>query len=53
MVGGYLDSQWTPSNKLFIYDPLKNKWHEGKQMPPARPIAINSLMARVAQDIGN
>jgi hypothetical protein len=29
VVGGFLDSQWTPSNRLFIYDPLKNQWHEG------------------------
>src|SRR5947208_3459463 len=36
VVGGYLDSQWTPSNKLFIYDPLKNQWQEGESMPTAR-----------------
>jgi N-acetylneuraminic acid mutarotase len=36
VVGGFLDSQWTPSNRLFIYDPLKNQWHEGKKMPTAR-----------------
>ena len=36
VVGGFLDSQWTPSNRLFIYDPPKNQWHEGKQMPTAR-----------------
>jgi N-acetylneuraminic acid mutarotase len=36
VVGGFLDSQWTPSNRLFIYDPLKNQWHESKQMPTAR-----------------
>ena len=36
VVGGFLDSQWTPSNRLFIYDPLENQWHEGKQMPTAR-----------------
>jgi hypothetical protein len=36
MVGESLDSEWTPSNRLFIYDPLENQWHEGKQMPTAR-----------------
>jgi N-acetylneuraminic acid mutarotase len=36
VVGGFSDSQWTPSNRLFIYDPLKNQWHEGKHMPTAR-----------------
>jgi N-acetylneuraminic acid mutarotase len=36
VVGGFLDSQWTPSNRLFIYDPLKNQWHEGKPMPTPR-----------------
>jgi N-acetylneuraminic acid mutarotase len=36
IVGGFLDSQWTPSNRLFIYDPVENQWHEGKPMPTAR-----------------
>jgi N-acetylneuraminic acid mutarotase len=36
VVGGFLDSQWTPSNRLFIYDLFKNQWREGKQMPTAR-----------------
>src|ERR671939_1009708 len=36
VVGGFLDSQWTPSNRLFIYDPFKNQWREGKQMLTAR-----------------
>jgi Kelch motif len=36
VVGGFLDSQWTPSNRLFIYDPLKNQWDEGKPMPTPR-----------------
>jgi N-acetylneuraminic acid mutarotase len=33
VVDGFLDGQWTPNNRSFIYDPLKNQWHEGKPMP--------------------
>jgi N-acetylneuraminic acid mutarotase len=36
VVGGYFDRQWTASNKLFIYDPLKRQWQEGRSMPTAR-----------------
>ena len=36
VAGGYTDNNWNPTNNLFIYDPLKNKWQEGKQMPTAR-----------------
>jgi len=25
-----------PSNKLFMYDPVEDKWSEGKSMPTAR-----------------
>ena len=32
---------WIPSNKLFIYDPIEDKWIEGKPMPTARG-AINA-----------
>jgi len=32
---------WIPSNKLFIYDPIEDKWIEGKPMPTARG-AINT-----------
>ena len=32
---------WVPSNKLFIYDPIEDKWIEGKPMPTARG-AINA-----------
>jgi N-acetylneuraminic acid mutarotase len=32
---------WVPSNKLFIYGPIEDKWIEGKPMPTARG-AINA-----------
>src|SRR5918998_543200 len=35
VVGGYT-APWSPSNKLFIYDPVQNNWQEGKPMPTAR-----------------
>jgi N-acetylneuraminic acid mutarotase len=35
VVGGYT-APWSPSTKLFIYDPVENKWQEGKPMPTAR-----------------
>jgi N-acetylneuraminic acid mutarotase len=40
-VGGYT-APWSPSNKLFIYDPIQNKWQEGKPMPTARG-ALNAV----------
>lgn len=35
VVGGY-GYPWIPSNKLFVYDPFKNKWQEGKSMSTYR-----------------
>src|SRR5215475_4176909 len=35
LVGGFLDSK-IPSNRIFIYDPSSDSWHEGKSMPTAR-----------------
>jgi N-acetylneuraminic acid mutarotase len=39
LIGGFptpIASNWMPSNKLFIYDPVEDKWSEGKSMPTAR-----------------
>jgi N-acetylneuraminic acid mutarotase len=40
VIGGYTsavdDVPWSATNKLFIYDPVQNKWQEGKTMPTAR-----------------
>jgi N-acetylneuraminic acid mutarotase len=38
VVGGFTSDvgDWVPTNKLFIYDPLKQEWKEGKPMPTAR-----------------
>jgi N-acetylneuraminic acid mutarotase len=41
VIGGYSTppypiKNWIPSNKLFIYDPIMDKWLEGKSMPTAR-----------------
>jgi N-acetylneuraminic acid mutarotase len=52
VVGGYLDSQWTPSNKLFIYDPIKNQWQEGKSMPTARGALTANFINGILYAIG-
>ena len=30
VVGGFISREWIPSNQLFIYDPIKDQWTEGK-----------------------
>src|ERR687896_263832 len=35
VAGGYT-APWSPSDKLFIYDPVQNSWQEGRPMPTAR-----------------
>jgi N-acetylneuraminic acid mutarotase len=35
VVGGFLKDK-VPTNKLFIYDPQKNEWQEGKSLPEPR-----------------
>jgi N-acetylneuraminic acid mutarotase len=35
VVGGYLEGK-VPTDKLFIYDPMKDKWEEGKPLPSPR-----------------
>lgn len=38
VIGGSFTTidEWIPSDKLFIYDPLENKWMNGESMPTAR-----------------
>ena len=36
VIGGYTNSNWLPSNRLFIYDPKNDTWSEGPPMPTAR-----------------
>jgi len=36
VAGGFISAEWIPSNQLFIYDPIKNQWTEGKPMPTPR-----------------
>ena len=36
VTGGFITAKWIPSNQLFIYDPTKNQWSEGKPMPTPR-----------------
>src|SRR5919199_3542885 len=52
VVGGYLDSQWTPSNRLFIYDPHKNQWHEGKHMHIARGALTANFIDGILYAVG-
>ena len=42
VVGGFISREWIPTNQLLVYDPIKNKWSEGKPMPTARG-ALNAL----------
>jgi N-acetylneuraminic acid mutarotase len=35
VVGGFLENK-VPTDKLFIYDPQKNEWQEGKSLPSPR-----------------
>ncbi|MDX1372447.1 MAG: kelch repeat-containing protein, partial [Nitrososphaeraceae archaeon] len=47
VIGGYTNNNWKPSDKLYIYDPKKNLWTEGPQMPTAR----GALSAEFINDI--
>jgi len=42
VVGGFIATEWIPTNQLFIYDPIKNQWTEGNPMPTPRG-ALNAL----------
>ena len=45
VVGGFFSREWIPTNQLFIYDPIKNQWTEGKSMPTPRG-ALNALFVK-------
>jgi N-acetylneuraminic acid mutarotase len=36
VIGGFVSREWIPTNKLFVYDPIKDQWSEGKSMPTSR-----------------
>lgn len=41
VVGGFLERK-VPTDKLFIYDPQKNEWQEGKSLPTPIGAALNA-----------
>ena len=41
VVGGFLERK-VPTNKLFIYDPAKNEWKQGKSLPSPIGVALNA-----------
>ena len=45
-------SNWIPSNKLFIYDPIVNKWSEGKPMPTARGSMTANYIDKILYVVG-
>jgi N-acetylneuraminic acid mutarotase len=55
VIGGsssYSSSDWIPSNKLFIYDLIVDKWIEGKPMPTARGAATANFVNGILYVIG-
>jgi hypothetical protein len=44
VIGGFISREWIPTNQLFIYDPMKDEWKEGKSMPTARG-ALNGIFS--------
>jgi len=41
VVGGFLEHK-VPTDKVFIYDPQKNQWQEGKSLPSSIGAALNA-----------
>jgi N-acetylneuraminic acid mutarotase len=55
VIGGsssYSSDDWIPSNKLFIYDPIVDKWIEGKPMPTARGAVTANFVNGILYVIG-
>jgi N-acetylneuraminic acid mutarotase len=51
VIGGYLDNK-IPSNRLFIYDPAKNLWQEGKSTPTPRAALAAQFIGGTLYAIG-
>ena len=51
LVGGFLDNK-IPSNRLFIYDPVQNKWQEAKSMPTARAALTAQFINGILYAVG-
>ena len=51
LAGGFLDNKIL-SDKLFIYDPVENKWQEGKSMPTARAAATAQFIDGILYVVG-
>lgn len=45
-------NNWVPSNKLFIYNPLVDKWTEGKPMPIARGAMTANFIDQMLYVVG-
>ena len=42
VVGGFVGRHKVPTDKVFIYDPEKNQWQEGKSLPSPIGAALNA-----------
>lgn len=54
VVGGFTSDagDWIPTNKLFVYDPVNDKWKYGKPMPTARGALSAQFVDGVLYAIG-
>jgi N-acetylneuraminic acid mutarotase len=54
VVGGFTSDagDWIPTNKLFIYDPLKEEWKEGQPMQTARGALSATFVNGILYAIG-